>query len=79
MAFVAPAEHDEVVCSLATVLLADAGVKVDTAMIEKVGRANPPRKRLGHQGHQQHGGALLAHAVRQVPWREGHCWASAEA
>ena len=35
MAFVAPAEHDEVVCSLATLLLADAGVKVDTAMIEK--------------------------------------------
>ncbi|KAK8808860.1 hypothetical protein WA588_004501 [Blastocystis sp. NMH] len=39
MAFVAPAEHDEVVCSLATLLLADAGVKVDTAMIEKVIKA----------------------------------------
>ena len=42
MAFVAPAEHDEVVCSLATVLLADAGVKVETAMIEKVGRGKLP-------------------------------------
>ncbi|KNB41436.1 60S acidic ribosomal protein P1 [Blastocystis sp. subtype 4] len=28
MAFVAPAEHDEVVCALATLLLADGGVKV---------------------------------------------------
>ena len=37
MAFVAPAEHDEVVCALATLLLADSGVKVETAMIEKVG------------------------------------------
>ena len=37
MAFIAPAEHDEVVCALATLLLADSGVKVETAMIEKVG------------------------------------------
>jgi hypothetical protein len=36
MSFIAPAEHDEVVCALATLLLADAGVKVDTANIEKV-------------------------------------------
>ncbi|KAK8799232.1 hypothetical protein WA171_006085 [Blastocystis sp. BT1] len=39
MAFVAPAEHDEVVCALATLLLADGGVKVETAMIEKVLKA----------------------------------------
>lgn len=36
MSFATPAEHDEVACALAVLLLADAGVKVDTAMIEKV-------------------------------------------
>ena len=36
MSFVAPSEHDEVACALATLLLSDAGVKVDSAMIEKV-------------------------------------------
>lgn len=37
MSFATPAEHDEVACALAVLLLADAGVKVDSAMIEKVG------------------------------------------
>lgn len=36
MSFATPAEHDEVACALAVLLLADAGVKVDTAMIDKV-------------------------------------------
>ena len=36
MSFATPAEHDDVACALAVLLLADAGVKVDTAMIDKV-------------------------------------------
>ena len=40
MSFVAPAEHDEVVCSLACLILADAGVTVNTENIDKVGRSD---------------------------------------
>ena len=39
MSFVTPAEHDEVACTLATLLLADSGVNVDVAGIEKVLKA----------------------------------------
>ena len=54
MSFVAPAEHDEVACALAVLLLADAGVKVDTTMIEKVRVFCGSFIFLGPQGHQQH-------------------------
>ena len=54
MSFVAPAEHDEVACALAVLLLSDAGVQVDTAMIEKVGRFDHGFLCVGPQGHQQH-------------------------
>ncbi|KAK8816125.1 60s acidic ribosomal protein [Blastocystis sp. ATCC 50177/Nand II] len=39
MSFVAPAEHDEVVCSLACLILADAGVTVNTENIDKLLKA----------------------------------------
>ena len=67
MSFVAPAEHDEVVCSLACLILADAGVTVNTENIDKVCFQRAHSDVVAPQGHQQHRGALLAHAVRQVP------------
>ena len=67
MSFVAPAEHDEVVCSLACLILADAGVTVNTENIDKVGRSEGDSNVVAPQGHQQHCRALLAHAFRQVP------------
>lgn len=54
MSFVAPAEHDEVACALAVLLLADAGVKVDTAMIDKVWSFTVDYYCIGPQGYQQH-------------------------
>ena len=54
MSFVNPAEHDEVVCSLACLILADAGVQVNTENIEKVGDSFPVSDVLAPQGHQQH-------------------------
>lgn len=66
MAFVNAAERDEVACALATLMLADGGVKVDTAMIEKVGSGNQLILLVGPQGRQRHRRALLAHALRQV-------------
>ena len=54
MSFVAPAEHDEVACALAVLLLADAGVKVDTAMIDKVWSFKVGSYCIGPQGYQQH-------------------------
>ena len=67
MSFVAPAEHDEVVCSLACLILADAGVTVNTENIDKVCFQSAYSDAVAPLGHQQHRGALLAHAVRQVP------------
>lgn len=67
MSFVSPAEHDEVVCSLACLILADAGVTVNTENIDKVCFQSAYSDAVAPQGHQQHRGALLAHAVRQVP------------
>lgn len=54
MSFVNPAEHDEVVCSLACLILADAGVQVNTENIEKVDDSFPVSNVLAPQGHQQH-------------------------
>lgn len=68
MAFVNAAERDEVACALATLMLADGGVKVDTAMIEKVGFGNQLDLLVGPQDRQRHRRALLAHALRQVSW-----------
>ena len=67
MAFVNAAERDEVACALATLLLADGGVKVDTAMIEKVGHGKLFILFVGPQDRQYHRRALLAHALRQIP------------
>ena len=64
MSFATPAEHDEVACALAVLLLADAGVKVDTTMIEKVRVFCGRFILLGPQGYQQHCWALLAYAFR---------------
>ena len=54
MSFVTPAEHDEVACTLATLLLADSGVNVDVAGIEKVGDDLFADYALGAQGYQYH-------------------------
>ena len=54
MSFVNPAEHDEVVCSLACLILADAGVQVNTENIEKVNRSEADSDCIAPQGHQQH-------------------------
>ena len=54
MSFATPAEHDEVACALSVLLLADAGVKVDSAMIEKVGNYRGIFSMIGPQGYQQH-------------------------
>ena len=67
MAFVNAAERDEVACALATLLLADVGVKVDTTMIEKVGLRKLFILFVGPQDCRYHRRALLAHALRQVP------------
>lgn len=54
MSFVSAAEHDEVACTLATLILADSGVKVDVAGIEKVGVYLCGNNITALEGYQHH-------------------------
>ena len=54
MSFVSAAERDEVACTLATLILADSGVKVDAAGIEKVGAFCGGNYAIALEGCQHH-------------------------
>ena len=54
MSFVSAAERDEVACTLATLILADSGVKVDAAGIEKVGAFWSGNYITALEGYQHH-------------------------